>query len=131
MSTLREEYEAWFCRTYGRKPMPIDGIVHDFCWEGYRVGAASKDTPASAMWYNSIERANHDRDFYCKLLDECGYHAGPEVFTDEEGTIMDKPLRYKIPQAIANMAQKQKVLEAAIDKLQATIDKLTAKCLGV
>ena len=83
------------------------------------------------MWYNSIERANHDRDFYCKLLDECGYHAGPEVFTDEEGTIMDKPLRYKIPQAIANMAQKQKVLEAAIDKLQATIDNLTAKCLGV
>ena len=31
MSTLSEVYEAWFCRTYGRKPMPIDGIVHDFC----------------------------------------------------------------------------------------------------
>lgn len=123
MSTLREEYEAWFSKTYGRKPIPIDGIVHDFCWEGYRVGAASKGTPAAAMWYSSIERANRDRDFYCKLLDECGYHAGPEVFMGEDGTITDKPLRYKIPQAIADMAQKQK-------ELQAAIDKLAAKCLG-
>lgn len=38
MNTLREEYEAWFKRTYNKRPTPIHSIAHDFCWEGYRVG---------------------------------------------------------------------------------------------
>ena len=42
--TEREQYEAWFRDFYKQEPMPELGApAHDFCWAGYRAGAASRD----------------------------------------------------------------------------------------
>ncbi len=116
MNTLREEYEAWFKRTYNKKPMPIHSIAHDFCWEGYRVGAASRDTDNALMWYNDLSQAIKERDHYHSLLLQCAMHLGPEVCS-EDGVFTSDPVLSKIPGLIANMVSKQEENQKTIGKL--------------
>ena len=46
---MREDYEAWFKERFGFPPMPIHSRVLDFCWEGYKAGAASMRNKLSDM----------------------------------------------------------------------------------
>jgi len=66
--TEREQYEAWFRGFYEQEPMPKLGApAHDFCWAGYRAGAASRDAEVVSLTnqrdyeYVRAENAEHDR----------------------------------------------------------------------
>ena len=60
-----------------------------------------------AAWMDTAMQFNRNEDFYRKLLDECAANLGPlreRAFIQDDGGIVDSPLRLKIPGLVAELA---------------------------
>ena len=66
-----------------------------------------------AAWMDTAAMFSRNADFYRGLLDECAKHLGQEVFTADDGTVMDEPLRLKIPPAVADLVTHNAALTGA------------------
>lgn len=53
-----------------------------------------------AIWMDAAAQFSRNSDFYRGLLDECAKHLGEEAYTADDGTVMDAPLRLKIPELV-------------------------------
>ena len=61
-----------------------------------------------AAWMDTAAMFNRNEDFYRKLLDECAANLGPlrsQAFVQDDGGIVDSPLRLKIPNLVAELAR--------------------------
>lgn len=45
-------------------------------------------------------RYSRNSDFYQGLLDECAQHLGKEVYTSDDGSVQDSPLRLRVPELV-------------------------------
>lgn len=54
-----------------------------------------------AVWMDTAAQMARNADFYRWLLDECAKHLGPNAYIADDGTVMDEPLRLKIPELVA------------------------------
>lgn len=105
-----EEY--WQKTEYAKADLPPEQI------EGMRTFAKafwdqSRYMGASAILMKEMERKNwedtarqesENRDYYRGLLDECAEHLGDAVFIADDGSKMDEPIRAKIPDLVAALA---------------------------
>lgn len=62
-----------------------------------------------AAWMDTAAQFARNEDFYRGLLDECAKSLGPDVFKADDGSIMDSPLRLKIPSLVSELARNQYV----------------------
>jgi hypothetical protein len=69
------------------------------------VRLAEAFTRVLAGWIDSAAQFSRNAEFYRGLLDECAKHLGPEVFRCGDGSVSDSPLRLKIPELVAQLAQ--------------------------
>lgn len=56
-----------------------------------------------AGWMDTAAQYARNADFYSGLLDECAKHLGPAAYTADDGTVMDTPLRLKVPELVAQL----------------------------
>lgn len=54
-----------------------------------------------AAWMDTAAQMARNAEFYRGLLDECAKHLGPDAYTSDDGTVMDEPLRLKVPELVA------------------------------
>lgn len=52
-------------------------------------------------------------DFFRGIVDECAKHLGPEVFIADDGSIMQDPLRLRVPELVAAMRLQLAAAQAA------------------
>ena len=52
---MREKYEQWFRASYAQEPMPRTSQAYDFCWAGYKAGAASRDAEVAELKQTCID----------------------------------------------------------------------------
>lgn len=57
-----------------------------------------------AGWMDTAARHAGNEEFYRGLLDECAVHLGPEVYVADDGTVMEDPLRLKVPGLVGTVA---------------------------
>ena len=57
-----------------------------------------------AVWMGTAAQEERNAKFYRGLLDECAKHLGPDAYTADDGTVMDEPLRLKVPELVAALA---------------------------
>ena len=57
-----------------------------------------------AAWMDATAQMARNADFYRNLLDECAKHLGVAVYTSDDGSVQDSPLRLKIPELVAALA---------------------------
>lgn len=60
-----------------------------------------------AAWMGYAAQAQRNADFYRGLLDECAKHLGPRAFTADDGTVMEDPIRLRVPELVAEMMQRK------------------------
>ena len=61
-----------------------------------------------ATWMDTAAQFARNEEFYRGLLDECAKHLGPEVRVADDGSVMEGPLRLKIPEMVRKLAEKAK-----------------------
>lgn len=59
-----------------------------------------------AAWMEAAAQNQRNTEFYRGLLDDCAEAIGPEAFTADDGTVMQDPVRLKIPEIVRRLAQK-------------------------
>jgi hypothetical protein len=58
-----------------------------------------------ALWMDTAAQQTRNAEFYRDLLDRCAQHLGDEVFICDDGSRCDEPLRLKIPELVAKVAE--------------------------
>ena len=78
------------------------------CWCAPETSAIEMDVRLAevvarsiAAWMTTAAQAQRNCDFYRGLLDECAKHIGAPAYTADDGTVMDSPVRLKIPELVA------------------------------
>lgn len=56
-----------------------------------------------AAWMETAAQYAGNAEFYRDLLDQCAAHLGPEAYTADDGTVMDEPVRLKLPALIRRL----------------------------
>lgn len=56
-------------------------------------------------WIRTAAQARQDADFYRDLLDRVASTLGREAFTDDVGAVHDSPIRLKVPELVARIAE--------------------------
>ncbi len=59
-----------------------------------------------AAWMDTAADFARNEDFYRSLLDRCAQHLGQDVNIADDGSVMDGPLRLKIPELVEALARK-------------------------
>jgi len=54
-----------------------------------------------SVWMETAAMMSRNADFFRGLLDQCASHLGREAYTADDGTVMDDPVRLKIPELVA------------------------------
>ena len=62
-----------------------------------------------AGWMATAAQHLSNEAFYRDLLDRCAESLGPAVYTSDDGSIQDSPLRLKIPELVAQLAKGKEV----------------------
>ena len=57
-----------------------------------------------AAWMDTAAMFARNEDFYRGLLDDCARHLGAAVYTADDGTIYDTPVRLRIPELVCKLA---------------------------
>lgn len=55
-------------------------------------------------WMETASQEARNAEFYRNLLDECAQALGPEAHTADDGTVMEDPVRLKIPALVQKLA---------------------------
>lgn len=58
-----------------------------------------------AAWMDTAAQAQRNADFYRGLVDECAKHLGPRAFTADDGTLLQDPVRLRVPELVAELAR--------------------------
>lgn len=91
-------------------PSPSSPLtVNDPCCTDIAAGLeAETDIPTlrrmALAWAEDCARALRNEDYYRGLLDACAPYLGPAVYTQDDGGIVDEPLRAKVPELVAALA---------------------------
>lgn len=56
-----------------------------------------------AYWMETGAQHARNEAFYRDLLDEVAKHLGPEVFVSDDGSVMEDPVRLKIPDMVGRL----------------------------
>ena len=56
-----------------------------------------------AAWMDTAAEFARNMEFYRDLLDATAKHLGPDVFTADDGSVMDSPVRLKIPELVEQL----------------------------
>ena len=88
------------------KEMATDLAAQVWCREDTEhiemdVNLASAFTDVLAVWIETARQAQSNCDFYRDLLDRCAEQIGKEAYVADDGSVMDEPVRLKIPELIA------------------------------
>lgn len=54
-----------------------------------------------AVWMETAAMMSRNADFLRGLLDQCAAHLGHEAYTADDGTVLEEPVRLKIPELVA------------------------------
>jgi len=54
-------------------------------------------------WMETASQEARNAAFYRDLLDQCGQILGKEAFTADDGTVMEDPVRLKIPSLVQKL----------------------------
>lgn len=80
------------------------------CWcdeetRGKEMDATLAEAVAKriATWMETAAQMARNADYYRGLLDDCAKHLGPAAYTADDGTVMDEPLRIKVPELVAQL----------------------------
>jgi hypothetical protein len=57
-------------------------------------------------WYDAAAFHARNEDYYRGLLDACAEHLGPAVFLCDDGSVSESPLRTKVPELVAALAER-------------------------
>ena len=57
-----------------------------------------------ARWMDTAAQNERNTAYYRGLLDECAKHLGPAVYTADDGSLYDSPVRAKIPELVAQLS---------------------------
>jgi len=68
-------------------------------------------------WKSVAEQAMRNVEFYQGLLDDCARHLGVEAFTADDGSIMEEPVRLKIPELVQKLVLKKRKLSPFAQRL--------------
>lgn len=61
-----------------------------------------------ASWMDTAARNQRNTEFYVQLLNQCADNLGPlkaKAFIQDDGGIVDRPLRLKLPELVAELAK--------------------------
>lgn len=61
-----------------------------------------------AAWMDTAAMHSRNEQFYQNLLDDCANNLGPlkaQAFIQDDGGVVDEPLRIKIPELVARLAE--------------------------
>lgn len=53
-----------------------------------------------AGWMDTAAMYARNADFYRGLVDECAQALGPAAYTADDGTVIDSPVRIKVPELV-------------------------------
>jgi hypothetical protein len=62
-----------------------------------------------AAWMETAAQMARNADFYRGLVDECAKHLGEAAYTADDGTVMDEPVRLRVPELVAELTSKDEV----------------------
>lgn len=65
-----------------------------------------------AAWMDTAAMFSRNADFYRDLVDKCAEHLGPEAYTADDGTVMDGPVRLKVPELVEQLVSHAKARTA-------------------
>ena len=78
------------------------------CWCDEETSSTEMDATLAeavarriAAWMETAAQMARNAEFYRGLLDECAKHLGEAAYTADDGTVMDEPLRLKVPELVA------------------------------
>ena len=81
------------------------------CWCDDETSMIEMDTRLAeafarrlAAWMETGAMHARNETFYRDLVDECAEHLGPEVYIADDGSVMEDPVRLKIPTLVAKLA---------------------------
>jgi hypothetical protein len=78
---------------------------------------------ADALFWEDISgQWKRNADYYRDLLDRVAVYLGDDVFTCDDGSISDSPLRAKIPELVSALASRASDLQGRIDLAAAKLD---------
>jgi len=90
---------------------------------------------AAIGWAGDCARHLQNEEYYRGLLDACAPHLGIDAYTQDDGGLMDEPLRAKVPELVKRLAVRERDALVAADTIanilnarrQAAIDVLTER----
>jgi hypothetical protein len=56
------------------------------------------------FWLTEYKREAHNVAYYRGLVDKCAAHLGPDVYVQDDGGVVDEPLRAKVPELVKQQA---------------------------
>jgi len=56
-------------------------------------------------WLETAAQERENAAFYRDLIDQCAQVLGPEAYTAEDGTVMQDPVRLKVPELVAKLVR--------------------------
>lgn len=59
-------------------------------------------------WAEDCARHLRNEEYYRGLLDACAPHLGVEVYTQDDGGVVDEPLRAKVPDLVKRLAVRER-----------------------
>ncbi len=58
-------------------------------------------------WMEDAARYARNSDFHRDLVDQCATHLGVRAYTADDGSVMEDPVRLRVPELVAELAAKQ------------------------
>jgi len=84
-----------------------EGTMIGLSMDRYNKMAARADKAQTERdnWEESAARLGRDLEFYRDLLDKVAVHLGPEVYVADDGSVMEDPVRLKIPELVGKLRE--------------------------
>lgn len=89
-------------------------------------------------WIRTAAQARQDADFYRDLLDRVASTLGREAFTDDVGAVHDSPIRLKVPELVARIAEQERkaaqhdpLSDRNVERTELDIARIDARVLRV
>jgi uncharacterized protein YdcH (DUF465 family) len=80
-----------------------------------------------AAWKDTAAQHARNEEFWHDLVMEAGKHLGPEVYTQDDGGIVDRPLALKVPGCVAALKSRAEKAERALNEAQAMLDAVRGR----
>lgn len=73
-------------------------------------------------WADTAAFHARNEDYYRGLVDQIAAHVGPEVYVQDDGGVVDEPLRAKVPELVKKMARRLAAAEALAKAAERVLD---------